>query len=334
MFYKEAVDYIKNIERLGSDYGIERMRELLVLLGEPDKNLKFVHVAGTNGKGSVCAYLTQILMQAGHKVGTYNSPSVFCYNERFCINGKPISDDMVAKYMSIIRQAIENEQKMRDAFKLDKFAPTAFEIETALMFSCFFEEECDICVIETGLGGRWDATNVIEDKELAVITSIGLDHCAILGDTLSKIAAEKAAITKKTVVTCAQNDEIMQEISHPYNIENGEKKFYKVDVVVAKEATPISADLSGQKFLYDKKEYKIKLLGDHQLINASIAIAAAEQLNARWNITAENIRQGLQNTAWSARFEIVNDAKERFNISVPHDKVLVLDGGHNPQGAL
>ena len=124
--YIEATNWIKNIERAGSDYGIERMRELLVLLGEPDRSLKCVHIAGTNGKGSVSAYLTSVLKEAGYKVGTYNSPSVFRYNERWLLDGEPLSDELVAKYLTIVRDTIEAEQKLRDAFSLDRFLPTAF----------------------------------------------------------------------------------------------------------------------------------------------------------------------------------------------------------------
>lgn len=223
MFYQEAIDYIKNIERSGSDYGIERMRELLDLLGAPDKRLKFVHIAGTNGKGSVSAYLTSVLKEAGYKVGTYNSPSVFCYNERWLINGKPLADEDVAKYLTVVKERIENERILRNAFGIGEFNPTAFEIETAVAMLAFFDKECDVCVLETGLGGRWDATNAIEDKELAVITPIGLDHCAILGDTLRQIASEKAAIIKDVAVTCNQPAEVMEEIENPYVFKDGKK---------------------------------------------------------------------------------------------------------------
>lgn len=334
LIYQEALDYIRNIERAGSDYGIERMRELLVLLGEPDRNLKFVHIAGTNGKGSVSAYLTSALKAAGYKVGTYNSPSVFGYNERWLIDGAPLRDESVAKYMSVVRAAIDNEQKLRNAFGLNGFQPTAFEIETAMAFLAFYDNECDICVLETGLGGRWDATNVIYEKELAVITPIGLDHCALLGNTLSEIASEKAAIIKDKVVTCAQSDEVMDEISHPYIFENGVKKEIKATVNICSEPRLLHSDISGQRFEYNNKEYFISMLGEHQLVNASIAICALETLRQKhWQISDEAISKGLSQAVWHARFEVVKDAKERFNISVPQDKILVFDGAHNPQGA-
>ncbi|MBO4554189.1 MAG: bifunctional folylpolyglutamate synthase/dihydrofolate synthase [Clostridia bacterium] len=334
MNYIEATNWIKNIERAGSDYGIERMRELLVLLDEPDKDLKFIHVAGTNGKGSVTAYLTSVLKEAGYKVGTYNSPSVFRYNERWLINGEPLADELVAKYLTIVRETIEMEQKMRDAFGLDKFQPTAFEIETAVMFLAFYEAECDVCVLETGLGGRWDATNVIYDKELAVITPIGLDHCDILGHTLSEIASEKAAIIKDVCVTVEQAPEIMAEIRRPYRLENGEKAYYSPRVEVAKKAEFLSGDLTGQKFLYDGEEYEISLLGRHQIDNASLAICAIQELRKKhFKISDEALKSGLKKAVWHARIEVVREGKNGLYLSIPHDKVLVLDGSHNPHGA-
>lgn len=333
--YKQAVDYIKNIERAGSDYGIERMRELLSLLSDPDDKLKFIHVAGTNGKGSVTAYLTSVLKEAGYKVGTYNSPSVFCYNERWLIDGKPLEDKDVAHYLTIVRETIENEQNLRAAFGLDKFQPTAFEIETAVAFLAFYEKECDVCVLETGLGGRWDATNVIRQKELAIITPIGLDHCQILGNTLGQIASEKAAIIRDVAVTCKQSDEIMQEILHPYRTEDGKRIDVTPTVEIAKEPRLVSSDLSGQKFVYDGKEYFISMLGKHQLVNASIVLCAVDALRRKhWDIPQSAVEKGLAKAVWHARLEVVKNAKEKFNISVPQDKVLVFDGSHNPQGAM
>ncbi len=334
MNYFEATNWIKNIERAGSDYGIERMRELLVLLGEPDLNLKCVHIAGTNGKGSVSAYMTSILREAGFKVGTYNSPSVFCYNERWLVDGKPLRDELVAKYLTIVRNTIEAEQKLRDAFGLAKFQPTAFEIETAVMFLAFYEAECDICVLETGLGGRWDATNVIYDKELAIITPIGLDHMQILGNTLSEIASEKAAITKDVCVTVEQAHEIMQEIRHPFDVVDGEKKFRTPRIEVAQKAKFVSGDVSGQVFNYDGEEYKISMLGRHQIDNASLAICAVQELRKKhWQISEEALKRGLEKTVWHARLEVVKNAEQRFNIVVPAGKTLVFDGSHNPHGA-
>lgn len=334
LFYQEAIDYISNIERAGSDYGIERMRELLDLLGEPDEKLKFVHVAGTNGKGSVCAYLTSILKEAGYRVGTYNSPSVFCYNERWLIDGKMLSDEDVAKYLTAVRECVEQENIMRSAFGIDLIKPTAFEIETAVAMLAFFEKECDICVLETGLGGRWDATNAIRHKELAVITPIGLDHCGVLGNTLGEIASEKSAIIKDCAVTLKQLDEIMNEIYHPYVFEEGKRKDIKADVHLCKDYTVVSSDVSGQSFEYDGESYRIKMLGKHQLGNAVLAIEAVKMLcQKHFDISEQDIKNGLEKTLWKARFQIVENAQSALNMSIPSGKTLVFDGSHNPQGA-
>ncbi len=335
MFYQEAIDYIKNIERSGSDYGIERMRELLDLLGAPDRHLKFVHIAGTNGKGSVSAYLTSILKEAGYKVGTYNSPSVFCYNERWLINGQPLSDDDVAKYLTVVKECIQSEQILRQAFDIDEFKPTAFEQETAVAMLAFFDKECDICVLETGLGGRWDATNAIDDKVLSIVTPIGLDHCALLGNTLGEIASEKAAIIKDEVVTCNQPPEVMEQLRRPFSIKDGKKEYRKATVVVCKQPQFLHGDICGQTFLYDGKKYEISMLGQHQLVNASIAICAVGELRKKhFSIDDNALEKGLKNTVWKARLQVVKNAKEEFNITIPQDKVLVFDGSHNPQGAM
>lgn len=335
MFYQEAIDYIKNIERSGSDYGIERMRELLDLLGAPDRHLKFVHIAGTNGKGSVSAYLTSILKEAGYKVGTYNSPSVFCYNERWLINGQPLSDDDVAKYLTVVKECIQSEQILRQAFDIGEFKPTAFEQETAVAMLAFFDKECDICVLETGLGGRWDATNAIDDKVLSIVTPIGLDHCALLGNTLGEIASEKAAIIKDEVVTCNQPPEVMEQLRRPFSIKDGKKEYRKATVVVCKQPQFLHGDICGQTFLYDGKKYEISMLGQHQLVNASIAICAVGELRKKhFSIDDNVLEKGLKNTVWKARLQVVKNAKEEFNITIPQDKVLVFDGSHNPQGAM
>lgn len=190
-------------------------------------------------------------------------------------------------------------------------------------------------MLETGLGGRWDATNVIRRKELAVITPIGLDHCQILGNTLGQIASEKAAIIRDVAVTCKQSDEIMQEILHPYRTEDGKRIDVTPIVEIAKEPRLVSSDLSGQKFVYDGKEYFISMLGKHQLVNASIALCAVDALRRKhWNIPQSAVEKGLAKAVWHARLEVVKNAKEKFSISVPQDKVLVFDGSHNPQGAM
>ena len=366
MNYQEALDYVKNIERAGSDYGIERMRMLLDMLKEPDRCLKFVHVAGTNGKGSVCAYLTSVLKAAGYKVGTYNSPSVFRYNERWSINGEPLDDESVAKYMTEVKEAIDLENRLRQSvlsgacenaaeevnraeilrretkertseahpLLFGAFQPTAFEIETAVAMLAFKDTGCDIAVLETGLGGRWDATNAIREKELAVITPIGLDHCALLGNTLGEIAEEKAAIIRGDAVTCEQCDEVMQKVFHPYETVDDRIVLLPANVTVCKNATLIEDSRDGQIFEYDGKRYEIGMLGEHQLQNASIAVCAVDVLRKKgWNISESALKDGLKNARWQARLEIVKSAETRFNLCVKNGKTLVFDGAHNPHGA-
>ncbi len=361
LIYEEAIEYIGNIGRAGSDYGIERMRILLNLLGSPDAKLKFVHVAGTNGKGSVCAFLTAVLKEAGYRVGTYNSPSVFTYNERWRINGEPLGDELVAEYLTAVKNCIDDENARRkqrlgsgqnslncydnlkfsalDAEKSEmltvgEFNPTAFEIETAAAMLAFCGAGCDIAVLETGLGGRWDATNAVLEKELAVITPIGLDHCALLGDTLGEIASEKAAIIKRDVVTCAQCDEIMEQIRNPFDTVDGERVYRQANVNICGNAVLIKRDTEAQTFEYGGREYKIRLQGKHQLQNAAIAICAVEELRKKgWEISESDLARGLEKAEWSARLEFVKDADSRFAIEVPEGKTLVFDGAHNPHGA-
>ncbi len=327
MFYKDAIEWISNIERAGTDFGLERERELLDLLGSPDENLKIVHVAGTNGKGSVTAYLTAVMVSACLKVGTFNSPSVFEYNERFLLNGSPMTGGPLAKYFTVVRDVIEKEQARRDELGLAKFTPTAFEIETATALYAFKEEGCDIVVLETGLGGRWDATNAVKNKLLSVITTIGLDHCEYLGHTLAEVAGEKADIIIKDAVTCRQPSEVMEVIKAKVKEKKGV-------LTVTGEAQLIAEDIEGQSFDYKGERYSIGLLGAHQLVNASVAIEAVLALQDKGlPITMEHLKYGLSVAEWHARFEIIGAHNNRFNLMFPRNKLLVLDGGHNPQGA-
>lgn len=333
MIYSEAIDYIKNIGRSGIDLGLERMRELLDLAGSPDRALKCVHIAGTNGKGSTSAYLTSILREAGYKVGTYNSPSVFCYNERWLIDGAPLSDEDVANYMTRVAAIVESENDRRAATG-ETFAPTAFEIETALAFVAFADLNCDVCVIETGMGGRWDATNAMENKLLAVITPIGFDHMQYLGNTLGQIAAEKAAIIDGDAVTCVQCEEVMNELEHPWRTVDGKREYVACRLKVASAARVLENSILGQRFEYEGREYFVQMLGEHQIVNASIAICAAKTLNEKGlEISDKNIFDGLAKTVWHGRFEIVKNAEERFDLVIPQGKTLVFDGAHNPHGA-
>lgn len=326
LFYSEAVEWIGNIERGGSDYGLERERRLLDLLGSPDEKLKIVHVAGTNGKGSVTAYLTAVFVSACLKTGTYNSPSVFDYNERFLLNGTPVTGGLVAEGYSLIKEIIAKEQERCAVAGEREFKPTAFEIETAFSLWLFNKQKCDVVILETGLGGRWDATNAIKNKEVAVITPIGLDHCAILGDTLEDIAKEKAEIVKKDLITCPQPEEVSAVLK-------GKVKEVGGRLTVSAKPSFIACDLEGQIFEYKGETYTVSLLGEHQQTNASLAIETVFYLRDKgFKISDEDLKYGLASAEWHARFEIVFSQNNRFNLLIPNGKVLVLDGGHNPQG--
>ena len=329
MFYDEALEYIRLIEADGSDYGLERERELLDILGSPDREYPIVHIAGTNGKGSVSAMLTAVLVAAGYRVGTYNSPAVLRYNERFRLDGEPLSDDKVAEYMTVVRDAAEEERRRRESVAAGekgarKFNPTAFEQETALALVAFAREKCDVAVLETGLGGRWDATNAVHEKTLAVITKIGLDHCALLGDTLEEIAGEKAAIIRDAAVTCPQ-DSAAADVIYPLV-----QRVSGVPRLIVR--TP-----SGQRFEYRGEEFETGLVGDHQLVNAALVIEAASALREKgFDIPQAALKAGLKRAVWHARFEVLserNHTNSPYDIEIPHGKTLVLDGAHNPQGA-
>ena len=309
MLYREALSYIMNISRYGSDYGLDRMQKACDILNNPEDSLKFVHVAGTNGKGSVTAYLTSILKENGYKVGTYNSPYIYNYRERFLIDNEMASEELVAKYLEIVKNAIEKIQKGNPKYYL-----TAFEIETVAAFLMFKDVKCDIVILEVGLGGRLDATNVIKNKELAVITAIGLDHCALLGNTYGEIAAEKAAIIKDVAVTFEQGEDVMEQI----------RKVSK-EVIVASVGKVISRDVDeGQVISINGIEYTTRLLGEYQGQNLSLAIAATEELKKLgWKISIKNTIKGVFNAKWPVRFEVIKT----------NNKYVVLDGSHNPQGA-
>lgn len=308
MIYDQAVNYVQNLEKFGSVFGLDTVRLLLNRLGDPQKSIKFIHIAGTNGKGSTSCFITNILIESGYKVGTFNSPSVFRYNERFLIDGSPICDTDVAKYISAV--ADEREKMKSEGLN----APTAFEVEFAAAMLCFKEKQCDFAVLECGLGGRLDATNAIDKKEVAIITSISFDHTAVLGNTLGAIAAEKAAIVKDCpLVTYRQCDEVM-------------KVFEKADDLrVCPQSKLISSDKDRQIFSYRGETFELKQLGKYQLDNCSAAIEGALTLIERGHgkITWDTIKRGVSKSVWKGRLQKIEKKGKTF----------LLDGAHNPDGA-
>ena len=291
--------------------GLDNSRELMRRIGDPQKRLKCIHVAGTNGKGSTAAYIASILMEAGYKVGLNTSPYLQVFNERIKINNENIPDDAIDRYFPEILKAAE---------QMDE-EPTQFEMITALAFRYFAEEKCDIAVIEVGLGGIDDATNVIDEPVCSVLTNIGYDHTSVLGKTLPDIASKKAGIIKENcpAVVYSQGAEVMDVFKGKCAELNA--KYIPVDF---KRIIPRSYSVDGQVFDYDGIDgICTPLLGDHQLNNAAVAIEAVRCASkSGYMISDSDIRNGIKNVFWPARFEIMQ-----------RSPMLIIDGGHNGQCA-
>ncbi|MCL2564617.1 MAG: bifunctional folylpolyglutamate synthase/dihydrofolate synthase [Defluviitaleaceae bacterium] len=317
MNYKEAIDYISTTKKFGSKPGLERIRRLCELLGDPQKALKFAHVAGTNGKGSVCACLSSVLMRAGYKTGLFTSPAIQRFSERIRIDSVEISEEEVARYTSLIKSKIDIMKAESDDH------PTEFEILTAMAMLHYKKHNCDIVVLEVGMGGIIDSTNIIDDNTslVAVITSIGFDHMEYLGTTLSEIAAKKAGIIKKggMSVVYPAKPEVMAVFEEVCRQKNSGLR--KLD---DKEVEILTQDINGTSFDFGiYKGLNITLLGKYQVYNAALSMLACEELRAKgFKISEENIREGLQNAKWAGRFEIVN-----------REPLTIIDGAHNPEGA-
>ncbi len=310
MNYSEALAYIHGINATFCNPGLERTQTLCRLLGEPQKGMRFIHVAGTNGKGSCCAMLTSVLQAAGYRVGLYTSPHMIRFNERMQVDGIPIGDEQLATLTSQIRPLVEG---MADT-------PTEFELVTAIAFAYFRQMDCDIVILETGLGGRLDSTNVIEAPLVSVITGIGLDHTAILGDTYAKIAYEKAGIIKNgcPVVLGDCNDEARNVL-----LAKAEECGAAVYGADASALADISYSLDGTRFSYRAyKDVYLSLVGVYQPRNCATVLECIEALRAHgFEIPEEAIRHGLANVKWIGRFEVLS-----------RDPLVVYDGGHNPDG--
>ena len=307
MNYEEALKYIEGVSWLGSKPGLGRIAELLERLGRPQDSLRFVHVAGTNGKGSACALLRSVLSAAGYRTGLYISPHLARINERMSVDGADITDGDFAACCTALAAAAEG---MADPC-------TEFELCTALALHYFAERRCDIVVLETGLGGRLDATNVIPRPECAVIMNIGLDHTAVLGDTPELIAVEKAGIFKGGRAAAYDLTGGVRRVLEAKAAETGTRLAF----ADFGEIVPISDSMDGQDFIYKGEKYRISLPGEHQLRNAAAALEAVAQLRAAgWDISGEAVGRGLASAVWPARFERVLTGPD-----------FVVDGGHNPQ---
>lgn len=315
MNYKEARVYLEQVSRYGSVLGLDNMRELLGRLGNPQNDLKFIHISGTNGKGSVLAYLSTILSDAGYRTGRYLSPTLFSYREKIQVDGEKINKESLAAHVTAIAEAT------RDMQEKNAGTPTIFEVETVLAFLYFKEKKCDIVVLETGMGGLLDATNIIETTVLEVLASISMDHMEFLGDTLGKIAEQKAGIIKPhtSVVSAKQEPEAEAVIKNACLERDCSLQF-----VDPAQITDVRYGISRQSFSYKGwKQVEISLAGSYQIINAALALEGVEALRSLgYRLTDETVRRALFETQWRGRFTVIGE-----------DPIVIMDGAHNPAAA-
>ncbi|MCR5090763.1 MAG: 5-formyltetrahydrofolate cyclo-ligase [Oscillospiraceae bacterium] len=310
MNVQEAIAYIDNYTWSSTRLGLDRTRELLHAMGDPQKELRFLHVAGSNGKGSTCAMLDSILRCAGYRSGLYISPYLQDFCERIQVNGQNIPGEALAKITEearLIADAMEDH-------------PSQFELVTAIAMRYFSEQHCDIVVLEVGMGGALDSTNVIDCPEVSVITNIGLEHTEYLGNTLEEIAAAKGGIIKPggTAVCYDSAPEVIRTLQLICRERGAAFR-----LAAAGDLTALSHDLHGQRFLWKGEPYETSLLGPHQLRNAGTVLEVLDVLRRRgWEIPEQAVKNGLRTVSWPARFEILR-----------REPLFVLDGGHNPQCA-
>jgi len=319
MNYNEALEYIHGTKKFGSKLGLDNIRELLKLLDNPHRKLKFIHVAGTNGKGSTSSYVTSILSESGYRVGLFTSPYLERFNERIKINDQDISDNRLAEVTLMVKE------KVQEMIKNGYNHPTEFEIVTAIAMQFYMEENVDFVVLEVGLGGRYDSTNVIEDSLVSIITTISMDHTDILGDTLGKIASEKAGIIKENgfVVSYPQEEEAQVVISEIARNKNAKLDVVPVDNMVIEEISEYGCKFDFYYKNYTLKGLEIQLVGKHQAFNASTALTAILLLKDRGiiEISEDEIRRGLKKTKWTGRLEVIK-----------RQPTFLIDGAHNIQG--
>ena len=319
MNYEEAMNFIQNTNKFGSVLGLDNIRELLERLGNPQDQLRVVHIAGTNGKGSTLAFLAGIFRESGYRAGRYVSPASFSYEERFRINEENISKKDLCFYMEKIKNVAE--EMVKDGLS----HPTMFEIETALSFLYFLDKKVDVVLLETGMGGRLDATNVVKKPIATVIASIGMDHMQFLGDTLEKIASEKAGIIKEGCpVISYDNTKEVNEV-----IKNKAKQMHaKVTFVNSAGIRVLQESLNGESFSYrssDGRWYEkieIPLLGRHQINNAALALETLNVIKNYYCISDFQTEDGMRKTIWRGRIEILE-----------REPMVICDGAHNPDGA-
>ena len=315
MNYEEARVYLDNVAKYGSVLGLDAMRELLRRLGNPEKGRKIVHIAGTNGKGSVLAFLSTVLTESGYRVGRYISPTLFSYRERIQVDGEYIEKEPLARLVTRIREA--SEAMDRDGFR----TPTAFEIETALGLLYFAEKKCDIVVLETGMGGRDDATNAIAEVMMEIFASISLDHLGVLGNDLAEIAECKADIIRKNslVISAFQKEEAAEVLKRTAAERNT-----KLITVDPGQISDVKYGYEEQSFSYGaEKNIRIHLAGAYQIENAALAWEAVQGLRSLgFRISDEAFRRGMEKTVWRGRFTCIH-----------REPLVIMDGAHNEDAA-
>lgn len=319
MDYKEALDYIHNTNKFGVVLGLENITKLLDLMGNPQKDLKFIHVAGTNGKGSTASYITNVLRRADYEVGFFTSPFLEVFNERIRINGENIPDDDLAKVTEVAKNAVD--KMLEQGFS----HPTEFEIVTAIAIEYYKRKKVDYVVLEVGMGGRYDSTNVIEKSVVSVLVPIAMDHIDILGDTLEKIAYEKAGIIKENglVVSYPQDPEAKKVVEEVAKEQNAELITVPTENLNITQMNELGSKFDFKYKNYEFKDLQIRLIGKHQAFNASTALTVLLALKDKGEIdlTEEQIRVGLEETRWIGRLELLK-TNPRF----------IIDGAHNMQG--
>ncbi|MGA4719229.1 bifunctional folylpolyglutamate synthase/dihydrofolate synthase [Fictibacillus nanhaiensis] len=318
--YREALEWIHSLLKFGIKPGLKRVEWLLERTGNPEKKIRSIHIAGTNGKGSTVEYIRSIMNEAGYSVGTFTSPYLISFNERVSLNRIPISDEELLHYARIVKPLVE------EVTLTDLGSPTEFEVITVISLLYFADKQPDIVVYETGLGGLYDSTNVITPI-LCLITNIGFDHMGILGETLKEIAFQKAGIIKQDVpvITTADQSEAREVIQLKAKEMNAENYFLARDFSIEL----IESTNSGERFIYtdteSKKsmEFDISMKGTHQIKNAGLAVAAVKYLTRshRFEVSLSRITDGLRRANWAGRFE-----------KVSHSPDIIIDGAHNEQG--
>ncbi len=297
MNYSEAIQFLYGLQQFGANFGLENTRQLAALAGNPQEKLRFIHVAGTNGKGSTCAMLESIYRAAGLRVGLFTSPHLVSFRERIQVNRQLIPENELVRL-------VEEIQPLLKEFPADNHL-TLFEVVTVMALKFFAEQKCDLVIWETGLGGRLDATNIVTPLA-SVITNIAFDHQQWLGDTLEKIAAEKAGIIKTGIPVVTATDE--------------KSALAVIEKIVLEKNAPLTR-IQNSEFRIQNSE--LSLLGEHQKQNAALALATVEVLQKQIPVSEEKIREGLQNVNWPGRLQLIEK---------PDGQKILLDGAHNVAG--